>query len=476
MKTKYFIFFIAPLLSLVSCNNTTNTKNPTCYLGGEIINPSINYVILYDNESLLDTLYLDENNRFFKKYDSLETGLYWLQHLPESQMIFFEPGDSLLLRVNTIEFDESLVFSGRGAEKNNFLIDMFLENERERTQINTYFTNTPAVFEEKIDSLTQLRLKRYTKFLSKIMVSEHAQKVCKSSFLSHYYASKESYPMQHFNTNISDANDKFDAFPKSFYDYRKQLNPNDDALINSYDFIRFLNAYIENEVYMNFARLHNFKEKEPNVTLSRLDLIDSLFDHKYLKERMLFGVTRDYLAINEDRKASKHVLEHYLSKATNASNIKNIKTIAEANTKLQLGDVIPDQTLISSTGTTIALSDLLRKNKTTAIYFWSTLDIQYYKKAHAKVTELRKKYPDIHFIAINIDEDKTKKWINILDQYNYHPDYEYQFEDVDKSKKELILLFFTRGKTIIVGDNGKILNPNANIFQLEYDLPEHHDE
>ena len=36
-----------------------------------------------------------------------------------------------MFRLNTLDFDESLVFTGEGAKKNNYLINLFLEHEKE---------------------------------------------------------------------------------------------------------------------------------------------------------------------------------------------------------------------------------------------------------------------------------------------------------------------------------------------------------
>ena len=73
----------------------------------------------------VDTLLLDKNNRFIHKISNFTSGLYAFSHGGEYQWVLLEPKDSLLLRLNTIDFDESLVFTGKGARKNNYLIKNF---------------------------------------------------------------------------------------------------------------------------------------------------------------------------------------------------------------------------------------------------------------------------------------------------------------------------------------------------------------
>ncbi|GAW90036.1 hypothetical protein FPS14_contig00038-0012 [Flavobacterium psychrophilum] len=43
--------------------------------------------------------------------------MYTFKHEPEYQQIYFEKNDSLMVRLNTNEFDNSLTFCGRGDEK-----------------------------------------------------------------------------------------------------------------------------------------------------------------------------------------------------------------------------------------------------------------------------------------------------------------------------------------------------------------------
>ena len=67
------------------------------------------------------------------KFDSLTPGLYTFKHHPEYQYVYFDKNDSLMLRVNTFDFDNSIVYCGRGDEKNNFLMELFLKNDADRS-------------------------------------------------------------------------------------------------------------------------------------------------------------------------------------------------------------------------------------------------------------------------------------------------------------------------------------------------------
>ena len=58
--------------------------------------------------------------------EDITPGIYTLQHNPENQVVYLEPGDSIMVWVNTYDFDRSLNFSGRGSKESSFLLNLFL--------------------------------------------------------------------------------------------------------------------------------------------------------------------------------------------------------------------------------------------------------------------------------------------------------------------------------------------------------------
>ena len=92
--------------------NSNGDNSDIAYIGGEIVNPKNNSVILYNTKGkVADTFELDANNRFIHKISNLQPGLYSIRHGGEYQMVLLEPNDSIMFRLNTYDFDESLVFT-----------------------------------------------------------------------------------------------------------------------------------------------------------------------------------------------------------------------------------------------------------------------------------------------------------------------------------------------------------------------------
>ena len=109
ISMKYTISAILIVL-LSSCMSTDNQDNITCF-GGEIINPKASFVLLLKDDKVIDTLKLNRNNQFLESFPDVKEGLYTFKHGPEFQYMYLQPKDSLLVRLNTWDFDESMVFS-----------------------------------------------------------------------------------------------------------------------------------------------------------------------------------------------------------------------------------------------------------------------------------------------------------------------------------------------------------------------------
>ena len=118
------ILLFISLLILSSCKN----DNKQTFFNGKILNKSSEKIILSVDENPLYNSLISESGNFSITIDSLESGLYNFFLQPEFQYVILEEGDSIYIRLNSLDFDESLVFMGKGSAKNNFLIDVFLKN------------------------------------------------------------------------------------------------------------------------------------------------------------------------------------------------------------------------------------------------------------------------------------------------------------------------------------------------------------
>ena len=89
------------------------------------------------HDILIDESIIDSSGNFQIFIDSINSGLFNFYHDTEFQYIILEKNDSLKIRLNTLDFDESLVYTGSGSGKNNFLMDVFLKSEQDEDFINS---------------------------------------------------------------------------------------------------------------------------------------------------------------------------------------------------------------------------------------------------------------------------------------------------------------------------------------------------
>ncbi|WP_025739458.1 TlpA family protein disulfide reductase [Aquimarina pacifica] len=444
---------------LVGCSAPENTSRAYTYFGGEIVNPLTDYVVLRNTRGHKDTILLDKNNRFLHKIENVEDGLYSFKHNPEHQIMLIEKGDSILIRVNTLEFDESLVFTGIGARKNNFLIDVFLKNETDLDKLKkNRFAQTPELFKENQDSILKFHQKSFQKLVNKYQLTDLAKKVTESSFIFGYYNRHEQY----FKSQYDQGNQSvLKEIPASFYAYRNQINFNDSHLKRLYSYNRFLHHYFTNLALTddkgNLSKLStNFKK-----TQHQLNLIDCKVENPNIKNNLLRRSTLNFLLNSKNNIESDSILTQFLATTSNKKSRAKMTTLYHAISKLRPNSVIPDQELVNLEGETVQLSSLFNK-PITALYFWSMNHKNHYVRAHQKATYLNTLYPDINFIAVNIDDNETENWLNTVKRHQYNLNQEYGFKYPKCSFEELVIHY--RNKVILVDNEGKIINARADLF------------
>ncbi len=74
------ILLLLFIVTLFSCKNKEENIVQTTYIGGQIVNPTVDYIIFSKGNQILDTVKLDENNFFHYRTDKIKAGLYFLKN------------------------------------------------------------------------------------------------------------------------------------------------------------------------------------------------------------------------------------------------------------------------------------------------------------------------------------------------------------------------------------------------------------
>lgn len=463
---KLYFTFICILLTLIGCKKGSNEVTiDYAYLGGEVINPNTNYIVLSKNEAIIDTVKLDAKNRFLYKIDDLNVGLYTFRHGGEFQLILLEPEDSLLFRLNTLDFDESLVYSGNGDKKNNYFINEFLKNEQEEKYIVELCQLDGSTFQNRVDSLKTSKVKALENFTNKYKPSPLFLKIAKANIDYSYFSSKEVYPFVHYGKNKAAI---LKSLPKDFYDYRKSINYNDTFLSSHHNYNKFLRYNLSN-LSLKTHDIHDnnacFDRNSLCYNLDRLKLIDSLITSPTVKDELLYHFTMGYLSKSKNEKNNNKLLKSYLSKSESEKGRNMMVSYTNSVNQLKEGLKLPEIDVVRYNEDIVNISALI--DSPTVLSFWSHTYYKHFKESHYKLKELKAKYPEVRFISINIDDYSLEKSKKLLEGHGFNNTNEFKFLNHEEALE--IFAVYPMTKIILVDKNKNIANSNTNMFSIHFE-------
>lgn len=462
---KNFLLIIVLSIALINCKYENNDANSYAFIGGEIVNPNTKYVVLTKDEEVIDTVLLDSNNRFLYKIENLKSGLYTFTHSPENQIVLLEPGDSLHFRLNTMEFDESLVFTGKGAKKNNYLVELFLENEVEREKMLSYSQLSPIEFNDKIETTTKAKHERLKNFERKNSTSEIFNEIADANIHYSYYANKEIYPFAYYGNNELK---NLRSLPKDFYKYREKVDYNNENLSAYYPYYRFLNLHFNN-VAMDLHFRHSadsiYDKNSLDYHLDRLFVIDSLVKSDAIKNIHLKHTVLRFMYSTNSSEDIKTLMTAYNTKNTNKDYKAEVEYHAQSILKLPQGSELPDVQLQSFNDEVLNLSSLIKQP--TVIHFWASERRYHFKESHLKVQTLKEKYPDLNFISIHSRHIGAANWKSILKQSNFPLNSEFRFVDAKIGRETLGVSTFY--KVMLIDADRTIIAAHTNLLDPHFE-------
>ena len=435
---------------LISCNQ--NNSKEDFYLGGEIINPSSRFVNFYFNNVKIDSIELNSENKFFKKIENINPGIYRIEHLPENQNIIVEKGDSLWIRVNVEDFQESLTFSGRGSSKNNFLVDINNMDTYENEYLSQYYVQESDVFRRKIDSLMNEKLKIWELFNKSVNQKKLSSNITKSSIKYNYYNKLERYAILR-GTNWSKSK------RESFYDYRDDINLNDTDLSLFDPYVTFLMNYF-NEKTLDSGEIYSYEKNNTDFNIKKLLIIDSQINDPYLKNNLARATAIEEILNFKNNKFHDEFIDYYSYVNSSDKYLTEIIQLYEDIKKMQKGNFLPEVSIINYQGKEILSSKELKGSKT-LIYFWSQTQMNHYRRTIKRIEELKQIFPNYRFVGICI-QPYTDMVIQAQNILNLDLSDQYSFKNFEESSKSWVLTFLN--KTIIIDQKSYIIDGFSNLF------------
>lgn len=446
-----------------SCGVIDKRPSPV-YFGGEIVNPTSPYVVLFKDDLVIDSAKLDRSNRFKINFIAESEGLYHFDHSPQFHYVYLEKGDSLNLRLNTLEFDESIVFSGKGEEINNFIVELFLANEEDDRIVDQYFQLEPDVFNEKIESIRHEKLQQLSSLLKEVSLSSRATALINATIDYNAFIYKEKYPFYHKRATHEE---NLHNIPSKFYSYRKELSLNNKDLIYFRPYYNFMKYHLGNLAYMEckeFCLNSSDTKGAIHFNEHKLKLIDSLIQEKKLKDNLYRNVVMHYLLkVRDTPENTLSFMETFKAYSPVNTHMDEINQLYKDINNLQPNNTIPNLMVQNSDGRSVGLNDI-SKDKKVIIYFWSAKHENHFKNVQARLNSIASQYPEHTFIGINRSTDYNQ-WQSMMELYQLNRANQYRSEDYEMLKTSLVIDHMN--KSIII-ENGRIVNGFADILNLNY--------
>ena len=389
-----FIFLFIIFL-FISCRN----ENHPIFFGGKILNKSADKIILNKDDDILNESSIDENGFFQMKLDSISPGLYNFFLQPEFQYLILEKNDSIYIRLNSLDFDESLVFMGNGASKNNFLMDVFLNFEKNEDILNKSFNESFEEYLKEVDSFLVVQQKKFIQFKSKVKISSFAEKLINNALLYPYMEKIQSFILRR---NISDK-----LWNNIKYDYN--INFNDNSLAFFKPYIDFIYLYT-----FNITRIKNKEIDKIDFQIDRLNTVNDLISDNEIKSKLFRFLAFEVLLKNKYIYEKSKFINEFL-KISNFESINNeVDELYKNQKRLTPGNIFPQVYFANQNG---SILDITTNNKTNKVlFFWSYDQNSHLNAIHQKIFKLKTTFFNHKFYSININESQSKWLDNIISE------------------------------------------------------------
>jgi peroxiredoxin len=387
--------------------------------------------------------------------------MYTFKHDPEYQYVYFDKNDSIMVHINSKDFDESIIFCGRGDTKNNYLMESYLKNESDKEKMFDVYDYDISKFTFNTDSTYKSNKKSYNIHKNDIKWSKDFDEYAKAALDFNYYSKKELYPVIH---KLRTAEDVFDKLPNHYYDYRKNIDFNNVELSTYSPFVIYLSHLLNN---VGMVKYHNhFSDIDLALTtnINKLNIADTLIKNEKVKNSILNNIAFSYLLEDQNMINNQKFLESYRKFSTDNSKKNEILRIGNAIQLLIAGNQLPEVNLVDKDGLTVFSNSIIKKKA--VLFFYTKEALTHLAAAHKKALAFKSKYPDYQFIAINLDKDQ-KEWLELLSNYKFEGIQEYRCSNFEDIKNKWAITKIHRA--LVLDGNGKIKNAFSNLFDVKFE-------
>lgn len=414
-------------------------KSGKVVITGEVVNPSASSIMIthLDNQELVSAELNDKG--FFSMSATVEDGYYFLQYGRSTAYIYLYPNDEIRLGFDARDFERSLIFSGQGSARNNYLakkseVDAELTKDLEafyQVDEATYLKNIENVKNTHLASLSRYDVENYFK-TDEVKSLEYERLLSIQNYKSNYkfYLGEDISPSKDFFEPIEAV--KLD----NENDYRKQ--PYFRYLVNSI-WSKRIEAAPDVDEMLDVLRKVPFKA-----------LVISLINGCYSKISSNKERAKDYLDLIKRVTTHRPFIE--------AAEKQYQEVLSSEN--LAIGDTSPEFSYEKIDGKIVNLSDL--RGNYVYIDVWATWCAPCIKQIpYLKQLEERYHGKNIVFVSISVDKEEVKSnWKKMVSDKQLGGLQLF----ADKSFDSAFMNAYAVNsipRFILIGPEGKVVNPEA---------------
>ena len=144
MKKLTYLLLLSTFVSFAQTE-----KKSTVKFSAKIENRNGDTLTIYGANRFKQVIPINKKGVFEATFETID-GIHQFSDGNESSLMYLKNGDDLSMTMNTKEFDETIVYKGKGAEENNFMAKKALKDEQfELTAFDKEKDEFSALFEAK---------------------------------------------------------------------------------------------------------------------------------------------------------------------------------------------------------------------------------------------------------------------------------------------------------------------------------------
>lgn len=341
-----------------------------------------------------------------------------LKHGEKTGMVYLEPGDSLNIYTDVINFERSFAFTGKAAENNRYLNKYYKENPTETNPFKLvqyrqgihWYDISPEMDTKmrnfETEDYIRLLNDRKEKALSALLAHEKYHPNATSNEFKKYVEAEIIYDWAYHILAHGHIYSKIKSIDRSYFDILNTVSLNNDQ-IGNFRFRQFLNAYMDkmymldavkaDNPYLGIYRLSETRLNGEPKEFVQSEMICKGFSKKYIEELI-------------------PVYEEFLHNSDNSFSEKVASTFEEAMQNA-VGTSASNFVIRNSQAEEVTLNSL--KGKTIYLNFWAS----WCKPCVRKMVQLKDLEKDLNnsgveFVHISFDRSESA-WEQTIRSYNF---------------------------------------------------------